>query len=86
MNKSKCSKVQSEMLYFYDLEKSGTFGVPHCILCDTGAELFKAHKSGTAPIKPGQVASLSIYNSICTTKLSDPCPAQFDVEIQVLMT
>jgi len=31
------------MLYFYDLEKSGTFGVPSFILWDTGAELFKAH-------------------------------------------
>jgi len=77
------------MLYFYDLEKSGTFGVPNCILRDTRAELFKAHKSGTAPIKPGQVGSLSIhdiYNSICTTKLSNPCPSQFNAEIQVLLT
>jgi hypothetical protein len=77
------------MLYFYDLEKSGTFGVSNCILWDTRAELFKAHKFGTAPVKPGQVGSLSIYgifNSICTTKLSNHCSAQFDAEIQVLMT
>jgi hypothetical protein len=77
------------MLYFYDLEISGTFGVPNCILWDTGAELFKAHKSGTAPVKPGQAGSLSIYgiyNGICITKLCNPCPSQFDVEIQVLLT
>jgi hypothetical protein len=77
------------MLYFYDFEKSGTFGGPNCILWDTGAGPFKAHKSGTAPLKPEQVGSLSIYgicNSICMTKLSNPCPSQFDVEIQVLMT
>jgi len=77
------------MLYFYNLEKSGTFVVPNCIFWDAGAELFKAHKSGTAPVKLGQVGSLSIYgicNSICRTKLSNPCPAQFNVEIQVLLT
>jgi hypothetical protein len=79
------------MLYFYDLEISGTFGVPYFILWDTGAELFKAHKSGTAPVNPGQVGSVSmygihVYNSICTTKLSNPCPAQFNVQIQALMT
>jgi hypothetical protein len=41
------------------------------------------------PINPGQVGSLriyGIYNSICTTKLSNPRPAQFDAEIRVLLT
>jgi len=71
------------------MEKSGTFGVPNCILWDTEAELFKAHKYAPAPVKQGKVESLIIYgtyNSICTTKLSNPRPTQFDVEIQVLLT
>ena len=47
LGKSTFSYAVSEMSYFYDLEKPGTFGVPYGILWDTGTELFKIHKTGT---------------------------------------
>jgi len=37
------------MLYFYDLGKSGTFGIPNQILRDSMTELFKIHKNGSVP-------------------------------------
>ena len=41
-------------VYFYDLETPATFGVQNRILLDSGTELFKPHKTGTVPGKPGQ--------------------------------
>jgi hypothetical protein len=35
-----------EMLYFYDFERAGTFGVLNGILCDTRTVLSKAHEIG----------------------------------------
>jgi hypothetical protein len=40
------------MSYFYDLEKSGTVGVPKRVLHDT-EHIFKTQKTRTVPGKPG---------------------------------
>jgi hypothetical protein len=45
-------------VYFYDLENPGTFGVQNRILLDSGTELFKTHKTGIFPGKPGQMGVL----------------------------
>jgi len=44
---------------------------------------------GAAPVKPGQIGSLSIYDiykTVYVQKTEQSCPAQFEVEIQVLLT
>jgi hypothetical protein len=46
------------MLYFYDTEKPGIFGVPNRILRDTGTDVFNIHKTETVPEKPEQMGSL----------------------------
>jgi hypothetical protein len=46
------------MLYFYDLKKSGTFGVLKEILRDTETVFFKPLKTRTFPGKPGRMGSL----------------------------
>jgi hypothetical protein len=45
VRKSKYLYTLPEMLYFYDLEKPGTFGTLNQSLCDTGTELFKPHRT-----------------------------------------
>jgi hypothetical protein len=45
-------------VYFYELENLGTFGVQNRILLNSGTELFKTHKTGTFPGKPGQIGVL----------------------------
>jgi hypothetical protein len=62
VRKSKFSYTSSEILYFYDLEKPGTFGVPNRILRDIRAELFKTHKTRTVPGKVGRMESLRVCN------------------------
>jgi hypothetical protein len=44
--KTTCSCKLPE-IYFYDLEKSGTFGVPYLNLRGAGLELFKSLESET---------------------------------------
>jgi acyl-coenzyme A synthetase/AMP-(fatty) acid ligase len=39
--------VLLEMSYFFDLEKSGTLGVPKRVLHDTGTEPLETYKTGT---------------------------------------
>jgi hypothetical protein len=58
VGKSKWSYALSEMSYFYDVEKTGTFGVRNRILRDIEKELFKPHETGPLQGEPAQMGSL----------------------------
>jgi hypothetical protein len=47
--------------YFHDSEKPRIFDIPNWILWDSRAKLFKTHKTGTNPEKPGQMRSLTLH-------------------------
>ena len=46
-------------MYFSNVQNPGTFGVPYQILRDTGAQLFRTHKTTIVPGKPRLMESLS---------------------------
>jgi hypothetical protein len=54
------------MSCFYDLEKPGTFGVPNRTLRDTGAGIFKIHKTGNVPGQPetNEIPSLQVLKNL----------------------
>jgi hypothetical protein len=48
VRRSKCPYALFTMLYFYDMEKPGEFGVPNRVLHDNGTELFRTRTAWTA--------------------------------------
>jgi hypothetical protein len=50
----------SEMSYFYNLDKSGTLGARNQILRDTATQLFKTRKTGTVPWERARLASIIV--------------------------
>lgn len=63
----------SEMFYFCDFKKAGTLGVPNGILQNTGAELFKTHKTGSSLGKMKQTGSPKTHTCPPTPYQSRPC-------------
>jgi hypothetical protein len=59
VGKSSSCYALSEMSYFHDLEKPGTFGFQKGILRNAAAEFSKNHKTGTVSRKPGRNGSLN---------------------------
>jgi len=66
------------MLYIYNLEKRGTFGVPNLILKETATDVLKNHKPVTVPGKPERTGSFAPVklNLLSVCNQLQPFPAK----------
>lgn len=64
VGKSKCWYALSEMLYFYDLQKDWYVSCPERNFVGHRTELFKTHKIGNVPGKPGPSLCTGVLRNV----------------------